>query len=173
VAQEAAAAPLAQVSSTLLDLLLDAGFDFFSGVPDSTLRTLLAEAEARPDVQYVPAVSEHVAVGLAAGAYLGGRRTALFLQNTGLALAINPLATLIAIYRLPLLLIVGWRGADATDSPEHRVIGATTLPLLEALRIPYFVPDAETLPNDLADAIAIMDAERSAVVVVIRPGVLA
>ena len=160
-------------SASLLDLLLEQRFDFFTGVPDSTLETLLHDVESRHDVRYVSAVSEHIAVGLAAGAYFGGARPAIFLQNTGMALAINPLTTLAAIYRIPLLLVVGWRGDDGKDSPEHKVIGATTLPLLEALRIPFFVPDRETLPNELADAAATMDADRCAVAVVIRPRVLA
>jgi sulfopyruvate decarboxylase TPP-binding subunit len=156
---------------SLLDLLLDQKFDFFTGVPDSTLRSLLHDVEQR-GVRYVPAVSENVAVGLASGAFFGGARPALFLQNTGLAMAINPLTTLAAIYRIPLLLVVGWRGSDGKDAPEHKVIGATTLPLLEALRIPFFIPDAETLSNDVSDAAATMDADRCVVAVVIRPGVL-
>lgn len=156
---------------SLLDLLLAHQFDFFTGVPDSTLRSLLREVEDR-DVRYVPSVSENVAVGLAAGAFFGGARPALFVQNTGLAMAVNPLTTLTAIYRIPLLLIVGWRGCDGNDSPEHRVIGAATLPLLEALRIPFFIPNNETVANDLAGATATMNSDRCVVAVLIRPGVL-
>lgn len=166
------AMPAVAPERPLLDLLLEQRFDFFTGVPDSTLRTLLKDVAER-DVRYVAAPSENIAVGLATGAYFGGARPALFLQNTGLAMAVNPLTTLAAICRVPLLLIVGWRGCDGKDSPEHKVIGATTLPLLEALRIPFFIPDAETLANDVADATATMDAERCAVAVIIRPGVLA
>lgn len=164
---------VAPEAASLLDLLLEQQFDFFTGVPDSTLRSALNELESRGDVRYVPAVSENVAVGLATGAWLGGARPALLMQNTGLSLATHPLTTLTAICRIPLLLVVGWRGHDGHDSPEHDVIGVSTLPLLEALRIPFFVPDAETLPNELADATATMDASQCAVALVIRPGVLA
>ena len=160
------------VPASLLDLLLEQQFDFFTGVPDSTLTPLLNAIEARSDVRYVPAVSENVAVGLATGAYLGGAKPALLMQNTGLALATHPLTTLTAICRIPLLLVIGWRGHDGKDSPEHDAIGPATLPLLEALRIPFFVPDADTLPHDLADAVATMDAQHCVAALIIRPKVL-
>jgi sulfopyruvate decarboxylase subunit alpha len=159
--------------SSFCDLLRHAGFDFFTGVPDSTLKPVLRELEARPELGYLPAVSEPVAIGLAAGAWLGGRKPVVLMQNTGLALAANPIATLIAIYRIPLVLVVGWRGYEGKDAPEHRAIGGSTLPLLEALRVPFFVPDADTLAGDVADAAATAAAERGAAAIVIRPGVLA
>jgi sulfopyruvate decarboxylase subunit alpha len=153
-------------------LLRGAGFDFFTGVPDSTFKELLREIESRPEFGYVPAVSENVAVGLAVGAYLGGRRPVILMQNSGLALAVNPLASLAAIYRVPLLLIVGWRGHDGRDSPEHKLMGVATLPLLEALHLPFYVPDADSLERDLGRAAALIESERVPCALVCMPGVL-
>ncbi|MEA2688730.1 MAG: sulfopyruvate decarboxylase subunit alpha [Candidatus Eremiobacteraeota bacterium] len=164
----------ANATASFADRLLGAGFDFFTGVPDSTFKALFGEIERRPDdFGYVPAVSENVAVGVATGAYLGGRRPVIVMQNTGLALAINPLASLALIYRIPVLLLIGWRGHDGTDSPEHRVIGTSTLPLLESLKLPYFVPDRGSLDADLARAVAVMASERIPCALVCRPGVVA
>ena len=155
------------------DRLLAAGFDFFTGVPDSTFKALLREIERRPDdFGYVPAVSENVAVGVATGAYLAGRRPVVIMQNTGLALAINPLATLAMIYGVPLLLLIGWRGHDATDSPEHRVIGASTVKLLDALGLPYVVAGRES-GADLARAAATAERERLPCALVCPPGTIA
>jgi sulfopyruvate decarboxylase subunit alpha len=154
------------------DRLLDAGLDFFTGVPDSTFKALFHALESRPEFGYVPAVSENVAIGVAAGAYLAGRRPVVVMQNTGLALAINPLASLAIIYRIPILLLIGWRGHDGTDSPEHRVIGASTLPLLDALQLPYVVPDRDALDAGLARAVATMERERIPCALVCRPGVV-
>jgi len=154
-------------------LLRNAGFDFFTGVPDSTFKLLLREIESRPEFDYVPAVSENVAIGLAVGAHLGGRRPVVLMQNSGLALALNPLASLAAVYRVPILLVVGWRGHDGKDSPEHSLMGVATLPLLEALRLPFYVPDADSLERDLRRAAVTMAEGRAPCALVCRPEIFA
>lgn len=160
-------------SLAFLQLLGDAGFDFFTGVPDSTFKALFREIESRPELGYVPAVSENVALGVATGAWLGGRRPVVIMQNSGLALAVNALASLLAVYRIPALLVVGWRGHDGSDSPEHKVTGAATLPLLDALGLPYFVPNTNTIEESLTNAIRVMETNRLPAAMVFRPGVLA
>jgi sulfopyruvate decarboxylase subunit alpha len=154
------------------ELLRAQGFDFFTGVPDSTFKKLLRRLESAPEFGYVPAVSENVAVGLAVGAWLGGRQPVAFMQNSGLALAINALASLAAIYKIPMLLVVGWRGHDGQDSPEHKLTGAATLPLLDALRLPYLVPQRATVESDLRTAAQTMHAERTPFALVCPPGVI-
>jgi sulfopyruvate decarboxylase TPP-binding subunit len=153
-------------------MLRDAGFDFFTGVPDSTFHPLLHELESRPELGYVTAVSENLAVGVATGSYLGGRRPVIFMQNSGLALAMNALGSLAAIYRIPILLVIGWRGHDGKDSPEHALLGAATTALLEALRLPYFIPDAASLPSDVERAAWLLSAEQLPCALVCRPGVV-
>jgi sulfopyruvate decarboxylase subunit alpha len=150
-------------------LLRDAGFDFYTGVPDSTFKLLLREIETQPEFDYVPSVSENIAIGLAVGAYLGGRRPVVLMQNSGLALALNPLASLAVLYRVPLLLIVGWRGHDGKDSPEHSLMGAATLPLLKALGLPYYVPDTDSLGREVKRAAAVMEERRVPCALVCRP----
>jgi sulfopyruvate decarboxylase subunit alpha len=154
------------------DLLRSSGFDFFTGVPDSTFKNVLRDMETRQEFGYVPAVSENVAVGLAVGAYLGGRKPAIFMQNSGLALAINALASLGVIYRISLLLVVGWRGHDGQDSPEHGLTGSATLPLLEALGVPFLVPETESLSCHVKKAAVTMETDRTPVALVCRPGVI-
>jgi sulfopyruvate decarboxylase alpha subunit len=152
-------------------LLHRAGFDFFTGVPDSTFKLLLQEIESDSEFDYVPAVSENVAIGLAVGAHLGGRRPVVVMQNSGLALAVNPLTSLAAICRVPLLLLVGWRGHDGKDAQEHSLMGVATLPLLEALGLPFYVPDAESLKHDVGRAVATMEERRTPCALVCRPGI--
>ena len=155
------------------DVLAAAGFDFFTGVPDSTFKSLLAELEARPELGWVPAVAEDVAVGLAVGASLGGRAPVVVMQNSGLGLAVNALASLAVLYEIPLLLLVGWRGHDGRDAPEHLLMGEATLPLLRALAVPCSVPDALSAPSELARAAQWVCAERRPCALVCRPGVIA
>jgi sulfopyruvate decarboxylase subunit alpha len=155
------------------DVLAAAGFDFFTGVPDSTFKSLLTELEARPELGWVPAVAEDVAVGLAVGASLGGRAPVVVMQNSGLGLAANALASLAVLYEIPMLLLVGWRGHDGRDAPEHLLMGEATLPLLRALAVPHMVPDAASADSELARAAQWVRAERRPCALVCRPGVIA
>jgi phosphonopyruvate decarboxylase len=69
------------------------GFDFFTGVPCSLIEDLIAVLETGR-APYVAAVREDSAVGVAAGAWLGGRRPVVLMQNTGLGTSLNALASL-------------------------------------------------------------------------------
>ena len=148
------------------------GFNFFTGVADSLIGSLIEELSRDP-VGYIPAVREDLAVGMAAGAYLSGRWPAVLMQNSGLGYCLNALTSLNLIYKIPALLIVGYRGFEGTDAPEHRVMGAHCRALLEEVGIPVEVPSAGDLPEVIARASAVMRAKGIPVAVLIRPGVLA
>src|SRR5581483_2295342 len=102
------------------------GFDFFAGVPCSLIEDLIAVLERHPRLPYVAAVREAVAVGLAGGAWFGGRRPAVLMQNSGLGTGLNALASFSLLYGLPALLLVTWRGHGGRDAPEHLLTGAIT-----------------------------------------------
>ncbi|MFO7483825.1 thiamine pyrophosphate-binding protein, partial [Oceanibaculum nanhaiense] len=76
--------------------LLDAGVDFFAGVPDSVLKEFCWAVEAAvPAGRHIIAANEGGAVGLATGAYIAdGKVPAVYLQNSGLGNAVNPLLSL-------------------------------------------------------------------------------
>jgi sulfopyruvate decarboxylase TPP-binding subunit len=113
----------------LLERLLGDGYDFFTGVPDSGLKRFIADVSALPADMHVPATWEAEAVGIAAGAYLAGRRPCVYLQNAGLGHAVNPLASLCTPYGLDVLLVVGHRHT----LPQHRVMGEVDEELLRLL----------------------------------------
>src|SRR5712691_7850744 len=117
--------------------LLEAqGYDFFSGVPCSLMESVISALESHPRLPYVPAVREDVAVGLAAGAWLAGRRPVVLMQNSGLGTSMNALASMALMYGIPTLLIVTWRGYQGKDAPEHILTGAITPQHLALLGIP-------------------------------------
>ena len=122
-------------SDDFVKALRDIGFDFFTGVPDTILGGIIATLTE--EGLYTPAVREDEAVALAAGAYLAGKIPVVVMQNSGLGNAINVLASLNLIYRIPCLLLVSWRGFQGKDAPEHLVIGETMPQLLDTLRIPH------------------------------------
>jgi sulfopyruvate decarboxylase subunit alpha len=151
-----------------VDRLLAAGFDFFAGVPCSLVGPVIAELTARG--RYLGETREDAALGVAAGAYLGGRRPLVVMQNSGLGVSLNALGSLHILYELPVLLLITWRGYQGKDAPEHLVMGEVLPGLLELFGIPYRVPDAATLLDDVDWSAATMDATRKPVALVVRPG---
>jgi phosphonopyruvate decarboxylase len=113
----------------LLTELLGEGFDFFAGVPDSGLAAFIRDIEALPREMHVTATWEAEAVGLAAGAYLAGKKPCVYMQNAGLGHAVNPLASLCAPYGIPVRLVIGHRHS----LPQHKVMGEIDEKLLDLL----------------------------------------
>ena len=119
--------------------LKEAGIDFVSGLPDGWQRQLHELIEADQSFRYVPVCNEGVGFSLCAGAWLGGRKTALVMENSGLRVASEYIARIAIGCGIPVLLMCSYRG-DLGDTEHwaipHRIVAE---PLLEALRIPYLV----------------------------------
>jgi phosphonopyruvate decarboxylase len=164
----------AVLSGRELAALLDRhGFDFYTGVPCSLVEALIVALEGDRPAPWIPAVREDVAVGLAAGAWLGGRRPAVIMQNSGLGTSLNALASLSLMYGFPALLIVTWRGFGGRDAPEHILTGEITPSLLDLLRIPHRTLTAADATELLTWAASEMDARKSPVALLVPPGVVA
>ncbi len=134
------------------------GIDFYTGVPCSFLTPLINRTASSPALAYVGAASEGEAVAIAAGAWLGGRRTAVLCQNSGLGNAVNPLTSLNAPFRIPTLLIITWRGQPGLkDEPQHALMGRITQDLLRVIEVPQ-----RPVPRDPAGIAAALDEAEAA-----------
>ncbi len=163
-----------------IDALKRSGITFFTGVPDSLLKDLLAYIEEQvPKSDHITAANEGNAVGIAAGYHLAsGKTAAVYLQNSGLGNAVNPLTSLAdkEVYSIPVLLIVGWRGEPGVkDEPQHIKQGRITAALLNVLEIPHAVitPDmsAEQIIAQVVHMAATAHKENRPVALVVRSGV--
>jgi phosphonopyruvate decarboxylase len=80
---------------------------------------------------------------LAIGNYLISKKaTCVYMQNSGLTNAINPLVSILnsQIYNVPMVLLIGWRGApDIKDEPQHKLIGSITKQILRNLKIDFHI----------------------------------
>jgi phosphonopyruvate decarboxylase len=126
-------------TTTLLGLLKQQKYEFFSGVPCSNFADLFQQVSLDTDIISVPAASEGSALSFAVGATLAGRRSVVALQNSGLGNIINPLTSLVQINCIPTLLLISVRGHtdEPEDEPQHRIMGANTHALLDQLAIPW------------------------------------
>lgn len=160
-------------------VLLNAGVDFFTGVPDSLLKSFCAYVTDNACNKHVIAANEGGAVGLAAGHYLAtGRPVLVYLQNSGLGNVVNPLVSLADpdVYSIPLVMLVGWRGEPGVhDEPQHLKQGKITLDLFKTLDIPAIIlaADETTALAQTADMINQAVAESRPVALVVRKGLFA
>ncbi len=129
--------------AVLVEELIEHRWDYFSGVPCSLLKGAFVRLEALGADQaayYLPAPREEVAVAAAAGAYLAGRNPVVLMQNSGLGYCLNTLTSLLLIYRIPVVLVISWRG-HGPDAVEHVIIGEAIERLLDAIGVPHQVLD--------------------------------
>ena len=130
------------------ELIKEIGADFYTGVPDSQLKALcnyLMNTYGIDKNHHVIAANEGNCTALAAGYHLAtGKVPVVYMQNSGEGNIINPVASLLndAVYAIPVLFIIGWRGEPGVhDEPQHVYQGKVTCKLLEDLVIAYSVID--------------------------------
>lgn len=148
------------------------GADFFTGVPDSQLKALcnyLMDRYGTDPAHHIIAANEGNAAALAAGYHLAtGKTPVVYLQNSGLGNIVNPLASLLSdkVYAIPCLFVIGWRGEPGVhDEPQHIFQGEATLPLLDALKVPYLILDSSVSEEQLLAKLEEFRGRQAALVV--------
>ena len=156
------------------------GVSFFTGVPDSYLNGFCNYALKHCGERNIIAANEGNAVGIAAGYYFANKEIPLvYMQNSGEGNAINPLASLVdkAVYAVPMLLLIGWRGQGETEPnhPQHKLQGEITLSLLELMHIPYSIlsDSDEEFKETIDKAIHYCKSTRGVYALVAPKGVMA
>src|SRR6056300_125128 len=128
--------------STLINLLKKNKSNFYTGVPDSVLKELSYSLQGIKK-NHIVATSEGAAVSIGIGHYLSTKKIpAIYMQNSGLSNALNPLISISheKVYSIPLILIIGWRGSPTVkDEPQHNVKGKITEQILKLLNIKYTI----------------------------------
>lgn len=153
------------------------GITYFAGTPDSLLKSFcFYVSDNTESSHHVIAANEGGAIGLAMGYHLAtGDIPAVYMQNSGLGNAINPLLSLSDpdVYSIPMIMIVGWRGEPGVkDEPQHLKQGRVTLRLLEAMEIPYSVieGDEDAAGKAIAKAVDVAGKQSGAYALVVKNG---
>lgn len=152
------------------------GYDFYAGVPCSFLTPFINTVIDSDRLTYVSAANEGDAVALAAGQALAGKRAVAMMQNSGLGNAVSPLTSLNWVFRLPILLIVTWRGAaEVADEPQHELMGRITPDMLDTMEIPWeiFPDQADAVDDALTRAEAHMNDTGRPYALVMKKGTVA
>jgi len=124
-------------SRAIYDALKACDIGLLSALPETWLVHLIRMAEEDPDMILVRLAKEEEGVGISAGAHLAGMKSAMLMQNHGFLASINGIVSCAQLYRIPLLMLISYRGEFGERDPWQTEGGAVTEELLRALRIPY------------------------------------
>ena len=103
----------------------------FVGVPDSTLKHFIDEGLNHKKI--LIANREEEAIGIGTGMILAGSSTLMFMQNAGFANSISTITSLVQLYEIPMLFLIGWSGYLKYVAPEHEKFGHIQPKLLKNL----------------------------------------
>ncbi len=135
-------------NDAVYDGLKDAGIDFVVSVPCVNLSEILNRLDEDPEIIHVPVTREEEGIGICAGAYLGGKKPAILMQNSGLGNSINALKSLTELYEFPLVMIMSHRGTEGESIVGQIPMGESTPRILEAMNFNFFKPQTPEAAYD-------------------------
>ena len=143
----------AENSQLIFDALKACGVRLFSALPETWLVHLMRLAEDDPETTLVRLAKEEEAIGISTGAHFAGVGSALLMQNHGFLAAINGIVSCAQLYRIPLLMVISHRGDFGEKDPWQTEGGGVTVPVLDALRIPFdCLRDPARVKHQVAEA---------------------
>ena len=141
------------INQKIVDDLVANDVTFVTTVPCKQLAGVIDEVEARKEIFHIPSNKEDESMGLCAGAFMGGKRPAIIMQNTAIGVTINTLATLIQYYRMPLPMLISYRGELGEPVACQVEMAVHTKALLAQMNIPTYHFHN---PEDVAELDAIL-----------------
>src|SRR6201999_668067 len=140
-------------SQLIYQCLKDAGVRVMSALPETWLVHLIRFSEEDPEMTLVRLAKEEEGVGISTGAHFAGVKSAMLMQNHGFLASVNGIVSCAQLYRIPLLMLISYRGHFGERDPWQTQGGGATEPLLRALNIPYtFLDDPAKVEKRIAEA---------------------
>lgn len=126
------------VSDTIVSDFVKNKVEFITTVPCKQLADVIDKIEKCAKIYHIPSNKEDEGMGLCAGAFMGGKRSAIIMQNTAIGVTINTLVTLTQFYRMPLPMLISYRGEVGEPVACQVEMAVHTKALLEQLKIPIY-----------------------------------
>ena len=129
------------LAQSILSELKKCGVRWITWLPDSETATMYSLVIRDPDLRLIGVCREDEAIGICYGLLKGGERAVVMIQNTGMMNAMDAIRGIPMRMQQAMLLMVGYRGYRGMIEKASRVdnVSVFTEPLLQALKIPYFL----------------------------------
>jgi sulfopyruvate decarboxylase TPP-binding subunit len=162
-----------EAAKITIDSLLGSGINFAACLPDSAFKELYEPLSTRSEMDYIQVANEGDGVGICMGAWLGGKKPVLIMENTGFAVTPYALMRGPIPFGIPMLLLIAHRGGFHDQRWFSVPMGWGTTPLLDAMRISYeFVTDAGDIQTAINGAVKSMNSIQAPVAIILGGGTL-
>jgi sulfopyruvate decarboxylase subunit alpha len=140
-------------SKVIFNALKQCDVRLLSALPETWLVHLIRMADDDPETILVRLAKEEEGVGISAGAHFAGVKSAMLMQNHGSLASINGIVSFAHLYKIPLLMLISYRGSFGERDPWQTQGGSVTEALLRAIGIPYsFLDEAESVEKRIRQA---------------------
>jgi sulfopyruvate decarboxylase TPP-binding subunit len=157
-----------EAAKEALYALVDSGIDFAACLPDSAFQELYMPLSAESKIDYVQVANEGDGVGICMGAWIGGKKPVLIMENTGFAVTPYALMRGPIPFGVPMLLLIAHRGGFHDQRWFSVPMGWGTMPLLDAMRISYeLVTRTEDVRAAVTGAATSMNSMQAPVAVIL------
>jgi len=138
----------------------------FIGVPDSTMKHFIKQGFKKNKILIT--TREEEAIGIAAGMSMSGSNSLVFMQNAGFANSLSTITSLIQLYKIPIIFLIGWRGFLKNDAPEHTKIGKIQPKLLQTLSLQSKIIDEKNWKASCNWALKLIKEKKSCTLILKR-----
>jgi sulfopyruvate decarboxylase subunit alpha len=137
-----------EVGRRIAEELASCQVKLVASLPDNWITDVIDTLDADPRFRHVPVNREESAIGLCAGAYMGGQGSVALMGASGFMTCIYALTKINYSYEIPMLLLITLRGAFGDHHKHHISNGLYLEPVLKAIDMPYtIVGKPEDLPE--------------------------
>ena len=154
------------IQRKIFDYLLKNKISNFVGVPDSTMKYFIDQGLKKKKVLIT--TREEEAIGIAVGMILSQSNSLVFMQNAGFANSISTITSLVQLYQIPMIFLIGWRGFLENDAPEHTKIGKIQPKLLQALSLQSMILNEEDWKKSCDWALKLIKEGKSCALIIPR-----
>ena len=150
----------------VFDYLFNNGIENFVGVPDSTMKYFIDQGFKKNKILIT--TKEEEAIGIATGMSLSKSDSLVFMQNAGFANSLSTITSLVQLYQIPMIFLIGWRGFRKNDAPEHTKIGKIQPKLLQALSLQSMILNNEYWKKSCDWALKLIKEGKSCALIIPR-----